>query len=325
MYGSNIFSDYFFVNSDCLSKILSFAVNLPMQLLVYILVYPILWIISIIPTRLLYVLSDVLFVLVYHIIGYRKKTVYENLNLAFPEKSIEEKRIIRKKFYHHFCDMSVEAIKSISISEAELKRRWKPMNIEAIREFEVQKKSIVLVLGHYASWEWIFILQRHMSFKGYAIYKRLENKYFDALFKRTRAKYNTFLITTKETIPTLLKSKIAGELTMFGFVADQSPKLHKAYYWNKFMGVKVPIHIGAETLAKRLDMPVVFCKVKKVRRGYYEATFQTITESPKEFKNYEITDAFMRLVEKQIYESPEFYLWTHKRWKHKDSVPPEFQ
>ena len=296
-----------------------------MQLLVYILVYPILWIISIIPTRVLYIFSDIIFVLVYHIIRYRKKVVYENLKLVFPEKSEKEIQSIRKKFYHHFCDMLVEAIKSISISEAELKKRWKPMNIDVIREFEEQNKSIVLVLGHYASWEWIFILQRHMSFKGYAIYKRLDNKYFDALFKRTRAKYNTFLITTKEAIPVLLKSKIAGELAMNGFVADQSPKLHKTYYWNKFMGVKVPIHIGAETIAKRLDMPVIFCKVKKVKRGFYEASFQTITETPKEFKNYDITDAFMKLVEKQIHEAPEFYLWTHKRWKHKDNVPPKYQ
>ena len=296
-----------------------------MQLLVYVLVYPILWIISIIPTRVLYVFSDIIFVLVYHIIRYRRKVVNENLKLVFPEKSEQEIQSICKKFYHHFCDMLVEAIKSISISEAELKKRWVPTNIDVIREFEKQNKSIVLVLGHYASWEWIFILQRHMSFKGYAIYKRLENKYFDALFKRTRAKYNTFLITTKEAIPVLLKSKIGGELAMNGFVADQSPKLHKTYYWNKFMGIKVPMHIGAETIAKRLDMPVVFCKVKKVKRGFYEASFQTITETPKEFKNYDITHAFMKLVEKQIHEAPEYYLWTHKRWKHKDNVPLKYQ
>ena len=296
-----------------------------MQLLVYILVYPILWIISIIPTRLLYVFSDIIFVLVYHVIRYRKRVVVENLKLVFPEKPAQEIQSICKKSYHHFCDMFVEAIKSISISEAELKRRFIPTNIEEIQKIEKLNKSVVLMMAHYASWEWIFILQRYTTFKGYAIYKRLGNKYFDALVKRIRAKYNTHLITTKETGAKLIKSKTDKELTLSGFVSDQSPKLQTTHHWNEFMGIKVPIHTGAEMFAKKLDMAVVFCKVKKVKRGYYEATFETITLNPREFKDYEITDIFMKLVEAQIYEAPEFYLWTHKRWKHKDSVPPEFQ
>jgi KDO2-lipid IV(A) lauroyltransferase len=295
-----------------------------MQLLVYILVYPIIWIISIIPTRLLYVISDLLFVLVYYIVGYRKKTVQTNLILCFPEKSKEEINIIRKKFYHHFCDMILESVKSVSISEAELKRRFIPTNIEEIRAIEEMNRSMVMVLGHYASWEWIFILQRHTSFKGYAIYKRLENKYFDALVKRVRAKYNTFLITTKEAIPVLVESKAKGELTLNGFVGDQSPKENKGYHWNKFMGIMVPFHTGAELMAKRLDMPVVFCKVSKVKRGYYEATFKTITLNPNEYDNYDITDNYMKLLEEQIYEAPEYYLWTHKRWKHRDKVPEKY-
>tara|TARA_R110000772_G_scaffold217266_2_gene327701 strand:- start:1986 stop:2789 length:804 start_codon:yes stop_codon:yes gene_type:complete len=266
-----------------------------------------------------------IFVLIYHIIGYRKKVVIDNLKLVFPEKPEQEIQSICKKFYHHFCDMFVEAIKSISISEAELKRRFIPTNIEEIIKIEQLNKSVVLMMGHYASWEWIVILQGYTSSRGYAIYKRLGNKYFDALAKRIRAKYNTFLITTKETVPKLIEAKENGELTLNGFVSDQSPKLNSAYHWNEFMGIKVPIHTGAEMLAKKLDMAVVFCAVKKVKRGYYEASFKTITLNPKEFKDYEITDIFLKLVEEQIYEAPEFYLWTHKRWKHKDNVPPQFQ
>ena len=296
-----------------------------MQLLVYILVYPILWIISIIPTRLLYVLSDIIFILIYHIIGYRKRVVMDNLKLAFPKKTEGEIKSICKKFYHHFCDIFLETIKSISISEAELKRRFKPTNMEEINKIEALNKNILVMMAHYASWEWIFVLERYTSHKGYAIYKRLQNKYFDALVKRIRAKYNTFLITTKETIPVLTESNKKGELTLSGFIADQTPKIDKARHWNEFMGVKVPIHTGAEMLAKKLNLAVVFCKVKKVKRGYYEVTFKTITLTPEEFKNYEITDIFLKLVEEQIHEAPEFYLWTHKRWKHKDNVPPEFQ
>lgn len=296
-----------------------------MQFLAYVLIYPLLWIISILPFRLLYIVSDGLFVLIYHIIGYRKKTVNFNLKLVFPEKSQKERHAIAKKFYHHLCDMMLESIKSLTISEASMKKRFRFTNVDELTQFEAQKKSIVIMCGHYANFEWIFILQRYVSFKGYGVYKRLANKYFDRLIKRIRARYNSHLITTKETIPILVKAKQDGELTINGFIADQSPKIDKAYHWNNFMGIKVPVHTGAEMLAKKLDMAVVFFGVKKVKRGYYETTFKTIAEHPNEFENYQITDEFIKLVEQQIRDAPEFYLWTHKRWKHKDSVPVKFQ
>jgi KDO2-lipid IV(A) lauroyltransferase len=296
-----------------------------MQFLAYVLIYPFLWLISILPFRLLYAFSDGLFILIYYIIGYRKKTVKNNLRLAFPEKPEKERNVIAKKFYHHLCDMMLESIKSMTISESEMKKRFVFTNVEELKKFEDQNKSIVLMCAHYANFEWIFVLQRHINFKGYAIYKRLENKYFDRLIKRIRARYNSYLITTKETISVLTQAKQNGELTINGFISDQTPKIYKAFHWNTFMGIKVPVHTGAEMLAKKLDMSVVFFGVKKVKRGYYETTFTTLAENPNDFANYEITDAFLKLVEKQIYEAPEYYLWTHKRWKHKDSVPKEFQ
>lgn len=193
-----------------------------------------------------------------------KKVVTSNLKLAFPEKSANEIALIQKKFYHHLCDMILEAVKSITISEAEIKRRYIFTNVEEVHKLEKENKSIVLLMGgHYASWEWIFILQAHVNHKGYAVYKQLSNKYFDALVKRIRAKYNSHLITTKETVPTLLRAKVNKELTLNGFVFDQSPKAHKALHWQNFMGVKVPVHVGAEVLAKRLGMATVFLKVKK--------------------------------------------------------------
>jgi KDO2-lipid IV(A) lauroyltransferase len=296
-----------------------------MQFLAYLIIYPFLWIISILPFRLLYVVSDGLYLLTYHIIGYRKKVVKSNLTLVFPEKSEAEREEITKKFYHHLCDMILEAIKSLTISEATMKKRFKFSNIEELKPFEDQGKSIVLMCGHYGNFEWIFIMQRYINFKGYAIYKRLANKYFDKLVKRIRARYNSHLITTKESIPTLIKAKQNGELTINGFASDQSPKLHKTFHWANFMGIKVPVHTGAEILAKKLDMAVVFFGVKKVKRGYYETTFTTLANNAKDFKNYQITEAFLKLVEKQIYEAPEYYLWTHKRWKHKDNLPENFK
>ena len=288
-----------------------------MQLLIYLLVYPFLWFISILPFRLLYLFSDFIFVFVYHIFGYRKKVVVSNLNLVFPEKSKTEIKRITKKFYHHLCDLIVESIKSMTISEAELKKRYTFTNIEVVQNIEAQNKSVILMCAHYASWEWIFIIQTYLKSKGNGIYKRLANKYFDKLVKRIRAKYNTDLITTKETISTLIKLKKDGILSINGFASDQSPRLDKAHYWKEFMGIEVPIHTGAEMLSKKLDMAVVFFRVKKLKRGYYETTFKTITLTPKDYKDYEITDIYLKEVEAQIYEVPEYYLWTHKRWKHR--------
>ena len=288
-----------------------------MQLLAYILIYPILWFISILPFRLLYALSDFLYILMYYVFRYRKQTVIDNLRLVFPEKSDQEIKIITKKFFHHFCDMILESIKSMNISLESMKARYTFKNLDIIKEFEKQNKSIVLMCAHYGSWEWIFILQTYTTHRGYGIYKRLQNKYFDRLIKSIRARYNSYLITTKETFSVLEDAKKNGILSMNGFASDQSPKKEKAHHWNEFMGIKVPVHTGAEMLAKKLDMPVVFFDVERKKRGYYEATFQTLAEKPTDFKDYEITDKFLKLVEAQIHEAPEYYLWTHKRWKHR--------
>ena len=288
-----------------------------MQLLAFVLIYPLLWLVSILPFRLLYAVSDMLFFLLYYVFRYRKKTVEENLKLVFPDKSESERKQITKEFFHHLCDMILEAIKSMNISVEDMKARFKFTNIEVIQDYEKRQKSIALMCAHYGSWEWIFILQAYTSHLTFAIYKKLNNKYFDKLIRKIRARYDSYLITTKESINVLVENKKKGLITINGFAADQSPKKEKAYHWNTFMGIEVPVHTGAEMLAKKLDMPVVFFSVKRVKRGFYETTFQTLAEHPSEFKDYEITDMFMKLVEQQIHNAPQYYLWTHKRWKHR--------
>lgn len=288
-----------------------------MQLLAFVLIYPLLWLVSILPFRLLYAVSDMLFFLLYHVFRYRKKTVEENLKLVFPKKSESERKQITKEFFHHLCDMILEAIKSMNISVEDMKARFKFTNIEVIQDYEKRQKSIALMCAHYGSWEWIFILQAYTSHLTFAIYKKLNNVYFDKLVRKIRARYDSYLITTKESINVLVENKKKGLITINGFAADQSPKKEKAYHWNTFMGIEVPVHTGAEMLAKKLDMPVVFFSVKRIKRGFYETTFQTLAEHPNEFKDYEITDQFLKLVENQIHEAPQYYLWTHKRWKHR--------
>lgn len=296
-----------------------------MHLLAFILIYPIIWLLSILPTRVLYFFSTLLYLFIFYVIGYRRKVVRTNLKLCFPEKSDKEIREIAKKFYLHFCDMIFESIKTLTISEAEIKRRFKFTNLEEILEVEKNNKSIMLMCAHYGSWEWIFILQKYVSFDGYAVYKKLENKYFDKLVRKIRAKYNTYLLTTKETFNSIKKLQNKGELAVYGFLSDQSPKAEKAKHWRDFMGIKVPVYTGAETLAKDMDMSVMFFKTKKIKRGYYETTFKTVALDASQFKDFEITDLFFDYLEEVIYEEPAYYLWTHKRWKHRDKVPKEFQ
>lgn len=296
-----------------------------MQLIAYILIYPFLWLVSILPFRLLYAFSDVLYFFIYKVFGYRTKTVKYNINLVFPEKSDQEVKHIMDTFYHHLCDMILEAIKSMTISEAVMKKRYTFSNVELIQELGNQGKSVVLMCGHYGSWEWIFILQKHIQHKGYAIYKKLANVYFDRLARRIRAKFDSHLVTTKEAFKVISDAHNNGELTLNGFASDQSPKADKAFHWQEFMGIKVPVHTGAEVLAKKLNMSVVFFSVKRLKRGYYETTFTKITDHPNSHKDYEITDIFLKLLEAQIHLAPEYYLWTHKRWKHKDVVPDAFK
>jgi Kdo2-lipid IVA lauroyltransferase/acyltransferase len=288
-----------------------------MQLLLYILVYPILWAISILPFRLLYLLSDLIYVLLYYIVGYRKKTVRNNLALALPHLSDKERLDIEKKFFHHMCDLFLEMIKTMSISEAELDKRYTFSNLELYKDLEKKQKSIALMCAHYASYEWAVSMNRYITFEGFAIYKKINNEYFDKLVRKIRSKFKATLITTKETIPSIKENYKTGNLGVYGFASDQSPKISSVFYWSKFMGVEVPVHTGAEMLAKKYDMNVIFLKTKKIKRGYYQATFQSVYEDVKSVPNYEITDAFLKMVEGQIQETPEFYLWTHKRWKHK--------
>lgn len=287
-----------------------------MQFVLFLIVYPLLWMISILPFRVLYFVSDCVYILIYYVIGYRKKTVRNNLALAFPEKSDAERLIIEKKSYHHLCDMFLEMIKSISISPGEMEKRFAFTNFETYKNLETKRKSIALLCAHYASYEWVVSMNRHITFEGYAIYKRVANKYFDKLVRDIRSKFKAHLITTKETIPQIQRNQEAGILGVYGFASDQSPKASKAYHWANFMGIHTPVHTGAEMLAKKFDMNVIFLRVQKVKRGYYTATFEELTDDVRSVPNYGITEKFLREVEKQIRAAPEFYLWTHKRWKH---------
>jgi lauroyl/myristoyl acyltransferase len=288
-----------------------------MQFLVFIIAYPFLWFISILPFRIFYFLSDLVYYILYYIIGYRKKTVRANLILAFPDLTPKERFVIEKKHYKHLSDTFLEIIKTMSISEAEMNKRFVITNIELVREYEAKNKSIALLASHYASWEWLLTMNTKVKYKGIGIYKKISNRYFDKMIRDIRSKFNAELVEVHKSKSTMAENYKKGILSIYGLASDQSPMLHKAEYWQSFMGVEVPVHVGAETVARAYDMNVLFVKVKKIKRGFYEATFVPISDDVLNTPKFEITNTYIKEVEKQIQEAPEFYFWTHNRWKHR--------
>lgn len=289
-----------------------------MQFVVYILVYPFLWLLSILPFRILYLFSDVLCFILYRLIGYRKALVLQNLRFAFPDKSDAELNRIRKRFYSHFVDVFIEIIKSISMSEKQVRRHFKFENVDLIRELGKKNKSIILLGGHYANWEWLVSLNNLIPHQGYAVYTPVGNKYFDRMMKKKRSKYGGIMVKPSLTRKTYTENEKNGVLSLNALVSDQSPQLLRTRHWATFLNVFVPIHVGAEQIAKDLNQAVVMYKVKKLRRGFYSCTFELMTENPNDYPNYELTELYLKEVEQQIYEAPEYYFWTHNRFKHRD-------
>lgn len=295
-----------------------------MSRLVYLLVYPFLWVISKLPFPLFYFLSDLVCFVVYHLVRYRRKTVAYNLQLVFPEKSAQDRKEIERKFYHHMCDMFLEMIKSISISEEELSKRYVISNVEEIERILKMERSIIFLYGHYANYEWINALQLYgLQYRGFGIYKKIKNEYFDRLVHRIRGRFDAELIPTTRATKQITKNEKNNVRGIYAIIGDQSPKLSRAWYWTTFMGIKCPTFTGGEKLAKHLNMAAVYLHVEKVKRGHYIATFKTITDTPANCADHEITNTFLRHLESQIRAKPEYYLWTHKRWKHKDGPIPK--
>jgi KDO2-lipid IV(A) lauroyltransferase len=261
-----------------------------------------------------------MFLILYYVIGYRKKVVRDNLKLTMPEKTAEELDQIQKDFYRHLCDLLLEMVKTMHLSKEEVKKRYDVQNIELIQEIE-KEKSILIVCSHYANWEWNVSMNNYVKSKGFAVYQKIGNVYFDRLIKKFRSKWNTTPIEQKETVKAVIRNEQQGITGIYGMVSDQSPMASRAQYWSSFMEVKVPVFNGAEVLARKLDLAVVFLKVSKVKRGYYKAEFIPITRNGKSTKEHEITEKFLRFTEQQIKERPEHYLWTHRRWKHRDKAP----
>ena len=287
-----------------------------MQFLIFALVYPLIWFLSKLPFRVLYVISDLVFFILYYIVGYRKDVVRFNLKTAFPAMDEVTLKKTEKRFYHHFCDLFIEVIKTLSISEQTLRDRYLFTNIEVLQKYIDKGQPVIVTMGHYASYEWIFALATIIKDPGFAIYKKIKNPYFDKMIRDIRSKWNSTLVPNKQARVKIKEVLQTHEgFTLFGFIMDQSPSNPKRKHFSNFLGVSTPFFTGVEKLSKQYDLPVLFLGTTRVKRGYYSSTFSVLADSPKQHPDFAITDAYASILTKLIHQDPSYYFWTHKRFK----------
>jgi Kdo2-lipid IVA lauroyltransferase/acyltransferase len=271
------------------------------------------------PFWLLYRLSDFFFIIVYLLIGYRKKVVTTNLQKSFPEKTPQEIAKIRFQFYRHFCDVIVETLKLLTISKATFKKRC-TMDAEARENFEYfirKNQSIIGIMGHCGNWEWGAISHTiYFNRMLTGVYHPLSNKNFDKLMLDMRSRFGGDIVAMNSLLKRLISLRQQNTSTTVGLIADQTPPPESAY-WTTFLNQDTPVFNGPEKLAKKFNYPVVYLAIKKVKRGYYRLETTILTETPQVLAEGELSEMHTKLLEANIREQPFSWLWSHRRWKHK--------
>lgn len=291
----------------------------PMSKFAVFLLYPIIWLLSLLPLGLLYFFSDLIWtvMMAFPRLRYRHTTVSMNMRTAFPEKSERELNALERKFYHRFLDVLFESVKSASMPAWWMRRHMRFKGTEFIsRELE-NGNSLVMYLGHMGNWEWIssFPLNINTTGKCCQVYHPLENGTMDLVMLKLRNRYGAESLAIKHVLRTLLGYRKAGIPFIVGMIADQSPLWWDIHYWTDFLNHDTPVLTGAGQLAVKMDLRPVYAHVSRLRRGRYEVEFIPMFEPGVQAGEFEITEKYMRLLEANILESPELWLWTHKRWK----------
>lgn len=274
--------------------------------------------ISHLPYRVLYFVSNIVYLFTYYIIGYRKKVVRKNLTNSFPHLSHAELLSIEKKFYKHFADFLVESAKSVSISDKAIKERCALINPEILHKYFDEGKSVIVLCGHYNNWEYYAVgIAQQMKHTTIAAYKPLKNKFFDDVILKSRQRFGMKMMSMRE-IPRYFANNKMEQPTLSIMVNDQSPSNPKTAYWNTFLNQDTGWMKGAEKLAAKYDQAVLFGCIRKKKRGFYEVTFYPISDNVKQEKDGFVLDKHAEYLEMVINEHPEYWLWSHKRWKHKN-------
>lgn len=270
------------------------------------------------PFFVLYGISDFAYFIIYQIVGYRKNVVIENLQNSFPEKSELEIKHIAKDFYRHIADLFIEFLKGYSISKDEINERVKVMNLNVIKNYTDKNQSVIIVTGHISNWEWLLHPLNLSGIPMDIVYQKLSSPFFDKLTLFIRSRFTiTPLIEKKDTLRRTIDRKDITRALVLG--SDQSPQNWKSAYWTTFLNQDSGFFTGTERIARKYNYPVFFSEMRKVKRGFYEIEFTEIAK-PTEFQNLpmgEITERFVRILDKSIHKYPSDYLWSHRRWKHK--------
>jgi len=279
----------------------------------YYIVFGFLYVLSLLPFRVIYIISDFFYALIYYVIKYRRKVVDNNLAIAFPEKSVDERKKIAKQFYKNFTDNFIESIKLLSISKKELNKRFTG-NFDVINNIYPTGKSLQIHLGHQFNWELAYAAYAaNLQYPLMGVYMPLSNKYFNRLFIHLRTRFKTILIPATNFRANFLP--YAKTQYALGLIADQSPGGPDIAYWVNFFGELTAFVKGPEKGAILNNTAIVFTSFKKIKRGYYQAYNKVFTIEPRKLAQGEITAGMAKFIEDAIREDPANYLWTHRRWK----------
>ena len=287
------------------------------MLLWYKLFYGFCRLLALLPLRCIYLLSDLFFVLLRYVVRYRRKVVMENLRNSFPEKNERERRQIARKFYRFLCDVFFETIKLTGINQQQIHRRIYIINSEIIDDLHRKGKQVFFISGHYGNWEWLATLEDATPYHHAFLYHPLENTFFDRFFYNLRTKFGSEAIPTNTAVRAINRYIQGNRLIMLLLLSDQSPRRDAIHYWTTFLNQETPVFLVVEKLARRYNTAVVYCELQRVKRGYYEAHLTLITENAAEADETEITEKHVRLLEQTIRRNPQYWLWSHRRWKHK--------
>lgn len=287
-----------------------------MKFISFAFAYIFLRILACLPLSWMYNISRFIYFIIFYIFPYRKKLVFKNLQNSFPNWDKKKVRSTAKSFFQFFCDMLIESAFSPFLSEKELEKRIKYKNLELIHELYKKRKSIIVITSHYANWEWNARISKLIDHKAVYIYKPLQNKYFDRFIAQSREKYNAKTVPMERTLRYLIEMENNKVLTLSYFLADQRPLKKNIQYWTTFLNQDTPIYTGPEKIARKLNMAVIFQKTRRKSRGFYESEFILLSENPSEMKEFEIMELYFKKLEESIYENPQYWLWTHNRWKY---------
>jgi len=284
----------------------------------YYIFYGINWIFSLLPLRILYMSSDVLFLFLYYFPSYRRKIVAENLRNSFPEKSEKELALVGRKFYRHLADLFIETLKLTHVSNKELGKRFTVSNPELFETLYKSGRDLAVVHSHYNNWEWLGVcLPLFSKYNCIGIYKPIQNRLFNRFLNNLRTRNDAELAPMNLVVRKIIENKSKNIRALYGFIADQTPAKTQIEYYTTFLNQETPVFLGIEKIAAKYDMPVVFFNVRKVRRGYYNLTIELLFDSTRDLPKYLVTDTHVKRLEQIIKEKPENWLWTHRRWKYK--------